>query len=222
MVVTCMAMVLCVSCKKDNDKPTGSGTINGHEWVDLGLPSGTLWATTNVGANTPEAYGSYFAWGEITTKDYYSWDNYKWCNGSFYKLTKYNTDSYYGTVDGITTLEMADDAARVNWGGAWRTPTYDEMQELKDNCTSEWIVQNGVNGRKFTGHNGSSIFLPAAGYYDEGNLRSTESCGYYVSSSLGNGCPSYSFYLDFFSRDVSMRQDHRLYGRQVRPVCNPQ
>ena len=82
-----------------------------HEWVDLGLPSGTLWATCNVGANAPEEFGDYFAWGEIAPKDYYDWNTYKWCDNSGYSLTKYCTDSYYGTVDNKTELDPEDDAA---------------------------------------------------------------------------------------------------------------
>ncbi|MCQ2319676.1 MAG: hypothetical protein MJZ90_12290 [Bacteroidales bacterium] len=101
-----------------------------HEYVDLGLPSGLLWATCNVGADSPEDYGDYFAWGETETKSDYDWDTYKWCNGSYNTLTKYNTKSSYGTVDNKTTLELSDDAARANWGGSWRMPTEAEFQEL--------------------------------------------------------------------------------------------
>ena len=103
---------------------------NGHEYVDLGLPSGIKWATCNVGATTPEEYGDYFAWGETQPKDYYDWSTYKYCNGDEYSITKYCTRSTYGTVDIKTTLELSDDAARVNWGGKWRMPTIEEQKEL--------------------------------------------------------------------------------------------
>ncbi|MBR5532185.1 MAG: T9SS C-terminal target domain-containing protein, partial [Bacteroidales bacterium] len=121
-----------------------------NEYVDLGLPSGIKWATCNVGANSPEDYGDYFAWGETEPKDYYDWSTYKYCNGSYDIMTKYFTDSDYGTVDNKTTLELTDDAAHVNWGGNWRMPTKAEQDELRntDNCTWEWTTLNGVEGYK--------------------------------------------------------------------------
>ena len=108
-----------------------NGNESGHEYVELGLS--VKWATQNVGAVLPEGYGDYFAWGETTTKSYYG-DNYKWCNGSWDNFTKYNTSSKYGTVDNKTRLELEDDAARANWGGAWRMPTEKEWTELHDKC----------------------------------------------------------------------------------------
>ena len=136
-------LVACVEddcCCCDDDftpivNPTGSH--NGHDWVDLGLPSGLKWAVCNVGADSPEGYGFYFAWGETETKSRYSWNTYKWCNGSYYTQTKYCTNSSYGTVDNKTTLDLSDDAARANWGGSWRMPTKAEQDELRNNCT--WI-----------------------------------------------------------------------------------
>ena len=234
-VMVCMAVVLCVSCKKDNVEPSGGGTdgggntggsdggtIAGHEYVDLGLPSGLLWATCNVGASSPEDYGSYFAWGETETKSYYGWSTYKWCNGSCNTLTKYNTDSYYGTVDNRTVLEMSDDAAHVNWGGSWRMPTYDEMQELKDRCTWTWTTQGGKSGYRVTGPNGKSIFLPAAGYFSDGGLGSAGSYGNYWSSSLYTGSPYDAYSLFFDSSFLSMYCYSRCYGRSVRPVSAAQ
>ena len=134
-----------------------------HEWVDLGLPSGTLWATCNIGANSPEEYGDYFAWGEITPKGSYGWTNYKWCNGAKNKITKYCTNRTYGTVDNLRELELEDDAAYMNWGPSWRMPTYTQLMELKNNCSSTWTTMNGIKGRLFTGPNGNKIFFPAAG-----------------------------------------------------------
>ncbi len=133
-----------------------------HEWVDLGLPSGTLWATCNVGASNPEELGSYFAWGETATKDFYEWSTYKWCNGSETTMTKYCTNSDYGNdgfVDNKTELDPEDDAAYVNWGPSWRMPTTEQQCELYENCSSDWTTQNGVNGRLFTGPN--RITLPS-------------------------------------------------------------
>ncbi|MDD6782411.1 MAG: hypothetical protein PUD89_05750, partial [Bacteroidales bacterium] len=114
----------------DVDSISFTNPANGHEYVDLGLPSGLKWATCNVGATAPEAYGDYYAWGETTTKSTYEWSTYKWCDGSYDTQTKYCTSSSYGTVDNKTVLDLADDAARANWGGAWRMPTDEEWTEL--------------------------------------------------------------------------------------------
>ena len=195
--------------------------INGHEYVDLGLPSGTLWATCNVGASKPEDYGNYYAWGETAKKRRYNWRTYKWCNGSYNTLTKYNTDSYYGTVDNKKVLDPEDDAAHVNWGGAWRMPTYDEIRELVDNCTWTWTTQGGKNGYRVTGLNGKSIFLPAAGCYYGGSRNYAGSDGYYWSGSLLS-LPDYAYRLDFDSGGVDMDDSYRGCGPSVRPVCPSQ
>ena len=136
-----------------------------HEWVDLGLPSGTLWATRDIGANCPEEGGDLFAWGETEPKDNYTWETYKWCNGSGESLTKYCTDSRYGPVDNLTELELEDDAAYVNWGPSWRMPTLDQIQELISSCTFTRVEKNGVTLRLVTGPNGNTLFLPADGDY---------------------------------------------------------
>ena len=201
------------------EKPTGNGTLNGYEWVDLGLPSGLKWATCNVGATKPEEYGDYFAWGEVEPKDYYYWDSYKWCNGSYDTQTKYCTDSYYGIVDNKTTLELSDDAANYNWGGGWRMPTFEEQEELRNNCSWEWTTQNGVYGRKVTGLNGNSIFLPAAGYRYDSSLNNAGSNGNYWSSSLNTNNPNNAYNLNFNSDNVDWNNNNRYYGFSVRPVC---
>lgn len=139
-------------------------------YVDLGLPSGTRWATCNVGATAPEEFGDYFAWGEVTPKNNYSWETYKWCNGSMYTITKYCTSSEFGVVDNKTVLEAEDDAATVYWGEGSRMPTKDEWNELNDNCTWTVASWNGVQGRILTGPNGKTIFLPAAGNYQGSEL----------------------------------------------------
>ena len=196
---------------------------NGHEYVDLGLPSGLKWATCNVGANSPEEYGDYFAWGETSPKATYDWSTYKYCNGTLTSLTKYCTNSAYGTVDNKTVLELEDDAARVNWGGNWRMPTKAEQDELRDtnNCTWEWTRQNGVNGYKVTSRkNGNSIFLPAAGYrHDGGNLYGAGSYGSFWSSSLNTYYSSDAYYVYFDSDYVGWNDDYRYDGRSVRAVC---
>ena len=186
--------------------------------VDLGLPSGTLWADRNVGADAPEAYGDYFAWGETTPKSYYYWDSYKWCNGSDDTQTKYCTSSYYGTVDNKTTLDLEDDAAYVNMGAEWRMPTTTEQQELLNNCTWTWTTQNGVKGYKVTGKNGNSIFLPAAGFRYDSDLGAAGSHGYYCSSSLSESYPSRAYELGFRSDDYYWYDGVRYYGQSVRAV----
>lgn len=185
------------------------------EAVDLGLPSGLKWAIFNVGATKPEEYGGYFAWGETEPKSHYNWSTYKWCNGSKYSITKYNINARYGTVDNKTILDPEDDAAHVNWGGSWRMPTYEEWTELKTLCTWTWTSQNGVNGRKVTGPNGNSIFLPAAG----SGPNYAGSYGYYWSSSR---CSSSHAYNAYYGSGDSYKLDgyysERCIGFPVRPV----
>ena len=202
-----------------------------HEWVDLGLPSGTLWATCNVGASSPEEYGDLFAWGEIEPKGTYDWTTYKWCNGTSTSLTKYCTNSIFGTVDNKTELDPEDDAAYVNWGENWRMPTTEQQQELYLYCTYEWTTVGSVNGYLMTGPNGKTLFLPAPGYrwsvtlYDEGID------GYYWSRTLGsNGSydpddpdagydPGDAFNIYFYSTDWYVENSsRRTWGCAVRPV----
>ena len=190
---------------------------NGHEYVDLGLS--VKWATCNVGANAPEEYGDYFAWGETQTKSTYDWSTYKWCNGSPYTLTKYCTDSDCGTVDNKTVLDKEDDAAAVNWGGSWRMPSDDELTELRTECTWTWTTQNGVNGYIVTGPNGNSIFLPTAGVCLYSNLNFAGSEGWYWSSSLRTGGPYNACSVYFDSNSVNWNTFDRCYGQSVRPVC---
>ncbi|MCQ2059917.1 MAG: Ig-like domain-containing protein [Bacteroidaceae bacterium] len=212
---------------------TASGSENGHDYVDLGLPSGLKWATCNVGASNPEEFGSYFAWGETVGDPYiegktsgytksFDWDSYKYCNGSDDSMTKYCKDSFYGTVDNKTTLELSDDAAHVNWGGSWRIPTQVEFGELFD-CTWEWTTLNGVNGFMITGkksgYTNKSIFLPAAGCRSGGNLGYAGSEGCYWTSSLSNSnrCSyALNFNVDYYSTGGLYL---RAAGLSVRPVC---
>ena len=189
-------------------------------YVDLGLS--VKWATCNVGATTPDGYGDYFAWGETSPKNEYGWITYKYCKGSKNTLTKYNTDSNYGTVDNKTTLDLSDDAAHVNWGGKWRMPTTAEQDELRNNCTWTWATQNGVNGYKVTSKtNGNSIFLPAAGCrYGTIIYNNVGSHGYYWASSLYESYPDGANNLYFYSGNVyGGYYDDRSGGRTVRAVC---
>ena len=171
-----------------------------HAYVDLGLPSGLLWATCNMGANTPDDYGDYFAWGEIAPKPTYTNENYNYS-------------------DNHSILPPDHDAATVNWGGSWRMPTQEEFQELLDNTTSQWTSQNGMNGMLFTSTtNSNSIFLPAAG--DGNNLISAGKIGSYWSSFLSLDNQFYAKRLYFsFGPTTSLQNDiYRYYGLTVRPV----
>ena len=201
--------LLFVQCEQ-NGSSQGQGKHEGYEYVDLGLS--VKWATCNVGAKTPEEYGDYFAWGEVKPKEDYSWETYK------YEIED-NLIKYNGS-DGTVILEAEDDAATVNWGGAWRMPTIEEQQELMDNCTWNWTIQNGVNGYKVAGRNGNSIFLPATGYMDEGTLNFAGEGGAYWSSSLDIDDLGNAYYVYFFSLDdLDWDVDLRYYGLTVRPVC---
>jgi uncharacterized protein (TIGR02145 family) len=182
------------------------------------------WASFNLGASKPEEYGDYYAWGEVAPKDNYSWSTYKWCNGSYRTLTKYNTNSSYGTVvDNKTVLEQEDDVAHLKLSGNWRIPTWEEWEELRTNCTWTWTDNyngTGVKGRIVTATNGNSIFLPAAGERHDTDLYGVGSCGHYWSSSLYTGSPDNAYRVCFYYSDDVSRYDYgyRCYGRSVRPV----
>ena len=183
-------------------------TIDGHEYVDLGLPSGTLWATCNVGATKPEEYGLFFAWGETKPKDVYEFDSY------FDKTwNKYNSSS-------LTELVLEDDAACVNWGSNWRMPNYNQIKELTDNCNWEWTTLNGVYGRKATSKkNGMLIFFPAAGYHYKTNLHRVGTSGFYWSRTLSTWFREYAKGLEFGDGQEDWYY-LRCSGRSVRPVIN--
>ena len=181
-------------------------TINGHEWVDLGLPSGLKWATCNIGASQPHDYGNYYAWGETTTKTEYINEN---------SVTQGQS---MNDISGNATY----DAARANWGSTWRISTKTEMEELVDNCTWTWITQSNINGMRVTGPNGNSIFLPAAGicggtsrYYVGGN-------GYYCTSTpYQSNYNNYFFQLNFYIDYHGVgKREGRSYGLTVRPVSD--
>ena len=198
-----------------------TAAINGHEYVDLGLPGGTLWATCNVGASKPEEYGNYYAWGETRTKEDYSWSTYKWCNGSHDKITKYCSNSSYGRVDNKRKLELSDDVARKQWGSTWRLPTKAEFEELlnENNCTWTWTTQNGIKGYKVTSKkNGNSIFLPAAGGRDGTSLNNQGIRGYYWSSTPHESNSSGAYGLYFYSGFHCTNLYSRYRGLSVRPV----
>lgn len=191
------------------------------DWVDLGLPSGLLWATRNVGANSPEDYGDYFAWGETRPKTYYEWVSYRY--GDEYDLTKYCTDSSYGHnefVDNLTTLQPSDDAATANRGSDTRIPTHGEWVELYNCTTSTWLTMNGVKGRCFTGPNGKSLFLPAAGCICGNELYDVGGYGFYWSSTLSSNDSNYASFFYFDSDGCGMSNRNRYTRQSVRPVCS--
>lgn len=199
---------------------------NGYEYVDLGLPSGTLWATCNVGAKRPSDFGLYFQWGD--TKGYakeqigqekqVNWNSYKWNpNGDGKTSTKYTTNS--------ATLELEDDAASANMGGDWHIPTPAQIQELIDNTTSFWTTLDGVTGIKFTSKNGKFIFIPAAGYAWDDSVFTILTEGTIWSSMLGIDDTNYGQVLDFYSGldaqgDAYQGDAYRFYGFPVRGVID--
>lgn len=200
-----------------------------HEYVDLGLS--VMWATCNVGAESPEDVGELFAWGETEPKKEYTWYTYKYCNGSHDTMTKYCDDSdcgYNGFVDGKTVLEPEDDAAQVNWGGEWRMPTCEEIEELLDPDNCEWTSceYNGVGGCKVTsrkpGYEGNFIFLPNYDY----SIFDMCPCGQFWSNRLYHrNYEYYAYGADaayglFYSQMTShnFNTPYRYYGLPVRPV----
>ncbi len=198
------------------EKPTYK-IINGHKFVDLGLPSGLLWATCNVGADMPADDGNYYAWGETTTKSNYSESDF------------FDSDHTIYSIDSKTTLEKQHDAAYVNWGSSCRMPTDDEFGELlnSSNCTWTWESRTTTKGSSIDGYkvtsvkNGNTIFLPASGYYFNGYRDNHGSCGYYWSSTLHSNYVSIAYTLYFDSSGHKQNSSERCVGHTVRPVAEP-
>lgn len=197
--------------------------FNGYEYVDLGLPSGTLWAKCNIGAEKESDYGLYFAWGEVdgykdaSSGKSFSPDDYKFKNGDACdgKFTKYDSS------DNLTTLLLEDDAAGVNMGGSWHMPSKEQCEELINSSytTITWTTVNGINGRLITSKtNNNTLFLPASGGCLWGSVGSVGSGGYYWSSSLGEDDPYGAWYLGFGSGGISVGNDGRCCGLSVRGV----
>ncbi len=178
--------------------------------IDLGLPSGTKWACCNVDASKPEDYGGYYAWGETTTKSDYSWSTYKHCDGS--------SSSCHDLGSSICGTQY--DVAHVKWGGPWQLSTLDQIKELLDKCNKGvWTTQNGVEGRKFTGPNGGSIFLPAAGYRNGTDLDSHGTHGDCLSGTQDSEREGGAYGLGFSSVGAGWGGAYRYYGQSVRPVA---
>ena len=204
-----------------NAKVTGNEndakTPDGVEAVDLGLS--VKWANMNVGATKDSGFGSYFAWGEIKPKKFYSWGTYIWSKGDSQFLLKYST------TDRKIQLTPSDDAACANWGGEWRIPTVDECEELvdPDKCSWEWTTKDGVNGYKVTGKKtGNSIFLPITGFRFYGDVQFRAINGIYWSSTLYSGNPNKAWCIEFDFSDVNVHfgklSSNRFSGRCIRAV----
>ena len=220
------------SSSKTTAKSQQQITITAGEYVDLGLPSGTLWATRNIGASKPEEYGDYFAWGETKPKKDYSWETYQWCEGASYPLpqsalTKYNPSTSWGKENNLE-LNMEDDAAYVNWGEEWRMPSIEQFKELIENCSWKFVTYKGVKGYHGTGKNGNSIFFPDTGYrsgtsiynnkFRDGDYWSRTI--YYSFTSTGGGGNVTMANSIACDDGVSTSSSYRFAGLQIRPVRN--
>ena len=207
--------------------------------VDLGVvytrSDGTtytlLWATRNLCktgfVRSHEAFGDYYGWGDIAPQDVYDWPYYRWSDGKDHKLTRYcpkDKAGFWfgpGIPDGKTSFEdynYVDDAARQALGGDWRIPTYAEWEALQTQCTWKWVTVNGVNGRRITGPNGKSIFLPAAGNRYNTILNYPGSVGHYWAASLFTGHPYFAWSIALDANHVSWKSTARPEGYQIRPV----
>ena len=234
IALVAMALVAFTACEKQLIDDDGEVTTPNdvYEYVDLGLPSGLKWATCNVGAESPEDYGDYFAWGEVEPKEYYDWSTYKYCEGTSNTLTKYNHSENYGVVDNKEILDLEDDDARVNWGGSWRTPSHDEWYELRDYCTIEFVTINGIKGIKCTskieGYTDRSIFLPATGYMNKDShlgidgTNSFNEYGEYLTNTNYNNHQAGLYFSMQSSEDDCFRIVGLRYqlGCTVRPVSH--
>lgn len=192
------------------DSPQKNEISSSHpQAIDLGLPSGTKWASCNVGASKPEEYGEYYAWGESEENNYYDWSTYTYCDGIK------NTCHYLGSD--ISGTEY--DVAHKKWNDNWRMPTLEQFQELLSNCHYEWTILNGIKGQKFTSKfNGNSIFLPFTGYYYQNKLNYIDRYGYYWSATKDVSNLNHTCCLCISSSSVCLNGFDRDIGRVVRPV----
>lgn len=226
MAAMMLILVFALGCNKTEEPENGDNNdvvLDGHEYVDLGLPSGTLWATCNLGADTPEDYGDYYAWGEVVTKEVYDWGSYRYGNyiDNRYELNKYCTNKNWGIegfVDSLIVLEPDDDVVRAVWGTDWRMPSKEDWDELYNNTTLTWATQNGVGGLLVTGKNGNTIFLPATGSYLDGEFINPD-VGIYWSNTLNIYSSERSWGLYFTSDNCHVcGSNDRNRGQCVRAV----
>ena len=206
LIVAMIASTMMFSCNRhddDDNKPSGnesSNMINGHEYVNLGLS--VKWATCNVGASNPKSFGNYYAWGELNTKPYYSYDN---------------CDTYYEELNDISGKPKYD-VARNKWGKTWRIPTKAEMEELIYNCSWEYENDNGVAYYRIIGPSGNYIYLPVSGYY-EYSYEDMYSGQYWTSTpDKTNDYSSNSYALIFDEDEIRVMKKVRYLGRTIRPV----
>lgn len=205
---------------KDAEEPNTSvfsGSHNGHAYVDLGLS--VKWATSNVDALTLEGYGGYYAWGETKTKSIYNWGTYKLCDGDWNRINKYCLHSSCGSVDNKKVLGASDDIATVKWGGKWRMPTSEEMEELLSKCSWKLTTLNGVKGWRVTGTTGNAIFLPASGLYIDDHINGKDLYCHYWTSSLSVSWSTDGKKLTTGSDYTKLLGDKRYYGASIRAVC---
>ena len=204
-----------------NNADTSCPDANHPHMIDLGLPSGTKWACCNVGAHSPEEYGGYYAWGEVSEKDVYNEVTYQYATGTDKDGDGWYDDdvmSYQNLGSNIAGTQY--DVAHEQWGGSWVMPSHDQIKELINYCTYQWTTLNGVNGMRFIGSDGGSIFLPNAGARWHGNLYYANSYGYYWSSTQDPDYSGYAFGL-YIGSGYAYWNDYGLYrdgGRSVRPV----
>lgn len=207
-ILVIMASTIMFSCTKDDS----DGKIEGHEYVDLGLPSGIKWATCNIGAKTPEDYGDYFAWGETSPKAEY---------------TEENSLTHRVKMKDISGSARYD-AATANWGSLWRMPTKDEIEELSFYCKFDWMQIDSVYVAKVIGPNGNSITLPVAGFIDGSILFDSDRRGLYCSSTPFENNTVFDYYTDTYTYKLEFRNDdcyvdhggYRASGTPIRPVSN--
>lgn len=226
-VVAIVGLLFLSGCQKESVNVTVSGELNGHSYVDLGLPSGTLWATCNVGANNPEEEGNHYAWGETRTKGSYSMSNYKYgqqLDDWVLLVNKYCSNPEYG-VDGFTDnlkrLVASDDVATVTWGDNWRMPTNNEFLELVRECSWQFTKYRGTEGILFTGSNGNSVFFPSVFFIS--GVDSYEKGSRYWSSVLDLEEPCMAFCGEFSissDGDCTIASQIRCAGLVVRPVAD--
>ena len=212
-------LIATVIWAQDNDRDKE------HLQVDLGLPSGTLWAFTNLGAAVPEDFGDYYAWGEVDYKSDYSWNTYKYVKGGdATKLTKYCSQANMGNgkyTDTLVVLEVQDDVATAKWGADWCMPTQEQFEELKKECTWKWTVRNGKNIVEITGKNGSKLYMPAAGCHFNKTRSLVGTNGYYWSRTLSDKGSNRGSCFTFSQNDMEVSVRARNIGNSIRPVRSP-
>lgn len=222
IIIIALTMVIFPKTSKGQPKPHISGVLDGHEYADLGLPSGTLWAICNLGASSSSEIGDYYAWGETETKDRYIWETYKF----FERLASNINWGYYVTCHNIgkDICGTEYDAARVHWGGAWRMPHYDEIKELRRTCWWKLVTEGGVLGYRLYGPNENSIFLPFTGYFLENEVVHTHLGEYWCGTeSIMSGAPEdanyTAFTFDFDTGGVNVAAaSSKMCGVVIRPV----